>query len=600
MMYCFLKCIYSKKRFFLCGFICICSILSNAQNYNSFYEKGTQEFDKRNYFAAAVYFKQSHELAPEITAISYKLAEALINAHAYEKALEIFTDIINKKSEKYPLAYYYQAVLQKTLGQYDNAVSSFRFYSKHTNSNDPFHQESITEAQLCESALASQKTNNPIIYKLQKKINSIFSETSISEYEDSVLIYSKLTPNNDTTAFLARVFSNKHIYKYDNLVQTINSLNTNVSDICLSPDKKIAYFSSSIDSIGISSSKIYSTQFDSLRWTTPIELLEPINISGTNNTQPYLANINGKTYLFFVSNRPNGFGKLDIWYSIYENHTFTNAINLGPEINSEGDDVTPFYDTLTHCLYFSSDSRKGFGGLDIFSNHGYPLKWSKSQNLGHDINSSFNECYFNISQNHKRSYFTSNRSPISIDDTHYYFNDYYFFYNNELLNDLKDTIAQEKRKASNPIIDSVVTEKYTLYFDIGQPSHTDNKTYVSLLDDYRKKIKSLHEKELNTFFNQTVEKDMHLFTQTLKNIKPNQQIEIELQAYTSPTGNMQTNTQIADNRILIIKKYLMASFSQNKNLSIIVLPNIITQFQSNNQTTTNALLQKVEIKITKK
>ena len=82
-----------------------------------------------------------------------------------------------------------------------------------------------------------------------------------------------------------------------------------------------------------------------------------LNMPGYNTTQPTLAYDNlGKPVIYFVSDRPNGKGGYDIWYSEYDSSImdFGIAKNAGSRLNSMADEMTPFYDELTSTLYFSS------------------------------------------------------------------------------------------------------------------------------------------------------------------------------------------------------------------------------------------------------
>jgi len=116
-------------------------------------------------------------------------------------------------------------------------------------------------------------------------------------------------------------------------------------------------------------------------------------------------------YLIFVSDLPGGFGGRDLWYSSYERKTdsWTVPINLGPEINTAGNEMFPTFGK-NGDLYFATDGMPGLGGLDIFKatkiNGKY--KWENPKNLGAPINSENND-YSLIEYSEKKGYFTSER-----------------------------------------------------------------------------------------------------------------------------------------------------------------------------------------------
>ena len=95
-----------------------------------------------------------------------------------------------------------------------------------------------------------------------------------------------------------------------------------------------------------------------------------INFPGATNTQPTLGYDPKKKrdILYFVSDREDGLGGLDIYYSVFDwkkTKDWTKPRNLKRKVNTPGDDITPFYDMENGTLYFSSAGWPGMGGLDV-------------------------------------------------------------------------------------------------------------------------------------------------------------------------------------------------------------------------------------------
>jgi len=116
--------------------------------------------------------------------------------------------------------------------------------------------------------------------------------------------------------------------------------------------------------------------------------------------------------LYFSSNRPGGFGGLDIYRATKDSKgEWTNVKNLGPSINTDMDDDGPFIDYDGVTLYFSSKGRKGMGGFDVFKTT-LDLKnneWSEPVNLGYPINTPDDDIYIVFSKDGKRAYYSSVR-----------------------------------------------------------------------------------------------------------------------------------------------------------------------------------------------
>ncbi len=123
---------------------------------------------------------------------------------------------------------------------------------------------------------------------------------------------------------------------------------------------------------------------------------EGINEEGSN-TQPNVALVGKKEILFFASNRKlQSRGGYDIWYSVIDprNGTYRRPQNAGKSINTEGDEVTPYYDSRVNKLYFSSNGWVTMGGFDVFSADGGPSRYTNLSNLGYPINTSADELYY--------------------------------------------------------------------------------------------------------------------------------------------------------------------------------------------------------------
>lgn len=113
--------------------------------------------------------------------------------------------------------------------------------------------------------------------------------------------------------------------------------------------------------------------------------------------------------LFFASNMPGTYGKYDIYVSeIKKDGSLGIAKNLGPKVNTKKNDLYPELsdDSL---LFFASDGRKGYGGLDLFAVQIDKNKVSKSINLGNQINSPYDDFSIALSPEKGMGYVMSNR-----------------------------------------------------------------------------------------------------------------------------------------------------------------------------------------------
>ena len=136
-----------------------------------------------------------------------------------------------------------------------------------------------------------------------------------------------------------------------------------------------------------------------------IETSFPYNSSNFYLAQPTLAQ-DGKT-LWFTSDREGGFGKSDIWYSVKSNTGWTEPMNAGSSINTSENEMFPFFQN--GIIYFSSNGHAGLGGLDIYSAKFKEGVTSDVENLGPTLNSNGDDFALVLDKTEKNGLFSSNR-----------------------------------------------------------------------------------------------------------------------------------------------------------------------------------------------
>lgn len=152
---------------------------------------------------------------------------------------------------------------------------------------------------------------------------------------------------------------------------------------------------------------IYESNWKFDRWSTPLLMHDPIN---TRHWETGVSITPDEKTLYFSSNRPGGYGGLDI-YSVQQlpNGEWALPQNLGPNINTEHDEESPFIHPDGRTLYFSSEGHSSMGGFDIFFSELDDTLWSEPENLGYPLNTAQNELYFVLSADARRGYFSGVR-----------------------------------------------------------------------------------------------------------------------------------------------------------------------------------------------
>ncbi len=143
------------------------------------------------------------------------------------------------------------------------------------------------------------------------------------------------------------------------------------------------------------------------------KLTAQVNLPGYKSIQPFVS-MDGRT-LYFSSNRPGGFGGMDLWSIQLDElgNLVGEAENLGQTINTELDEVTPFFHEAASTLFFSSNGRNSIGGLDVFKSFYDKSEkiYGKAENLGLPINSSKDDAYLIWDSKLKKGFLSSDREP---------------------------------------------------------------------------------------------------------------------------------------------------------------------------------------------
>jgi len=389
------------------------------------------------------------------------------------------------------------------------------------------------------------------IKTLEETINTFGAELNFVQINDSVAFYTSI---NDDNGYQSSVYFTKNNNgkwlkgKYSKY----NSESFNTGDISFSSNRKIVFsicdFENSCDLVILKNDKFSK--------------LESINNKGNKNVQSHLVKHNNQEVLYFVSDREDGFGGMDIWLSIIdENGNFGVPINAGERINTSSDEITPFFSPYENTLYFSSNRKGGLGGFDIYKSNGKLNLWTKATNVKH-FNSKDDEMYLSF-YSKDRGYFSSNRKGAKYETTEFCCNDIFSF---ESIN--IDTIP--------PLTNWLDFSPISLYFHNDEPDcctmeATTQKTYKEAYISYFKLIDEYENQNdsLNSFFDQNLRANYNQFLAILDKVKNDlengSKIELQIRGYASPLHKFEYNINLSKRRIKSVINFI--SVYQNAVLS---------------------------------
>lgn len=325
----------------------------------------------------------------------------------YEKA---FVQDLNYSID-YKLPYSIQLA---GLGEFEKALAAI---NELLETKPPKNENSLRACQYRKRtyefavAYATKNAGNPYVFAPQNMGPGINSGEL--EYLPS------LTIDGKELVFTRRVrginedfyYSNKSTGEWGTAKPIEGEVNTDQNEGAqnISQDGQLLVFTGCNRPDGFGSCDIYMSTFTGESWSSAVNLGGRIN-SDQWESQPCLSP--DKQSLYFASRRRGGLGGSDIYVShLQANGKWGEPENLGPTINSSGDEQSPFLHADNQTLYFTSDYWPGYGETDLFyARKGPGGDWSVPVNLGYPINTISSEGSLFIAADGKTAYYASDRS----------------------------------------------------------------------------------------------------------------------------------------------------------------------------------------------
>lgn len=585
----------SLIRLYACLICCVLfSGNTKAQSIKQLLKQGGEAMSQKDYSSAAQIYHQVILIDSSKTEYQILFADASRLNYDNDMALHWYQKIYKKDNGKtYTEVPYYIGTHLKVLGRYKEAKKYFdKYYKKQRNSKDKTKKQLAAKAkqefEACD--LAQILIKNPVNVKVQhldSMVNSRVSEYAPFEY-DSLLYFSSLrdqSQKDENAIGFNKLYTAHKLPDKPNRFQRAKELDSlfnkagihNANTSFNADFTKI--FVSRCEAVNMSQYRceIYMSVFKDGHWTELQKLPPPVNVNGSNTTQPCASELDGKEVLFFASDRGAGEGGLDIWYSfINSDGSFEIPVNAGKKINTIEDDITPWYVKENHTLYFSSTWHKGLGGFDIFQSEYKNHEFTDPQNAGYPINSSYNDIYYSINSKKDRAYVSSNRLGSYFEDKPNCCNDIYSFPITPLTEPPKpiDTTALlvNQMKVLVPL---------TLYFHNDEPEPktkviVTKKNYKKTYDDYTiLKSKYITEysrglegdqkdyavNRIENFFEDSVDagmQDLERFAELLEQVlQRGEKVKITMKGYCSPLASTDYNVNLAKRRINSLRNYFM-------------------------------------------
>ncbi len=265
--------------------------------------------------------------------------------------------------------------------------------------------------------------NSPFSVSLVRNLNSIASDFAPAFYKNRLMFSTFRTGNGNNNGVSNQVYtamrSGAKLANPKPLIRTYRAV-LNESDPSFTADGgRVAYVRNKNLTDGavpyLSSNAKMNIYFADAFSYNDWKHKKPFTYNSRKYSNGYPHLTSQGTMLYFASNMPGGYGGFDIYVCKRKGDEWSAPINLGPQVNTNGDEISPFHTGNT--LYFASDSYGGYGGFDIYKSINVNRIWTQGINMGKGINSSHDDYDFIYDTREEVAYFTSNRAGgVGYDD----------------------------------------------------------------------------------------------------------------------------------------------------------------------------------------
>lgn len=378
----------------------------------SFYISGKEQYEFLFLDNAEKYLKQAIAIDRNFYEAYMILGEMLSRVKRYEESARYYREAVRVDSLFYKPVFFPLATAEMISGDYQRALVHFKVYLDQkaiSEKNKVIAMKNIKDCEFAIKAISNPVPFDPI--SVGDSINTPDDEYWPSLTADGMtLMFTRQRVNHSNSSKGQEDFYISHLVnnEWSRALNAGRPLNTDQNEGAqsISSDGTYMYFTACERPDGFGRCDIYYSHFDGTRWSAGVNVGSPINTSYWES-QPSIS-ANGKM-LFFASNRPGGMGGMDIWYSVLgSNGLWGEPRNPGSIINTSGDEMSPFIHFDGRTLYFSSNGRTGMGGHDIyFSRMKDDTTWTEPENLGYPINTNADELGLIIDATGQKAYYST-------------------------------------------------------------------------------------------------------------------------------------------------------------------------------------------------
>lgn len=550
----------------LVGLLCLPVLSVQSQSTGKLAKKAAKAFSQADYYTAArlyaviVYdsplvvrsntplypFQPSRKFAKRNIHSAkklnylYHLAEAYRLSYHPQEAIHPYEQLFAFPNQPYPTAPLSYGKVLLSADQPAKAITVLQQYLKTHKQKDSLSE--LAQQTIANATWYLQQKSKPATAKIFRRENLHSADGSNFGYEPLADTSFLFTTSRSETDKKNQPYYPLRIYQGSTITGAINKLpgftnDLNMGASSLSEDGLSLYFTGwKTDAKNLHPlPRIYvATKISAeMPWQNPVELSTAVNQPGYVSKEPFVTR--DKRWLYFVSNRPGGFGNEDIWMiALQDGLPVGEAVHLDSNINTKETEASPYFDSDSSYLYFSSNGRIGMGGMDI-----YRVKQDSkvaAENLGYPMNSVKDDVYFHKGNQKDTVYFSSDRSSVCCLE---------IFAGVQIKDTVKtihrDTILITPEKAKEPIDSALIRQLQEKREMDSVNTATVNRLHVN----YR-------------FASSLIRKvDYPILLGLVKQLQENPALNVLVASFTDCFGSKESNLKLARKRAESVRKFLI-------------------------------------------
>lgn len=579
---------------------CYSQLSTKNKRAERFYEESKKCLQLRDFDRAIKKLEEAIRLNPNFLEAHFALGNAFNTLQKVQEAEFHYRKCIEISPEDRKLAsvYYQLGIMDFSRGNYRNALAELEKFLAMNSGRSSQVQEAQKRIASCKYALESMK--KPLPFKpvaLPAPLNLLPLQyfPVLSADQEQIVFTGRhgITMDKDEDIYIS-YFRNGSWTMPEAIKELCTSFNEGTCTI--SADGKIMIFTICDNQIRptLGSCDLFITKRLGDHWSEPQNLGPAVNSSHWD-TQPALSP-DGRT-LYFVSDRPGGIGGHDIWVTyLQEDGQWSQAVNLGPSINTRNDELSPFMHANNRTLFFASDRHPTHGGYDLFKSERTSTGWDVPVNLGYPLNDHRNQMGIFITPDGKRGYFSNEEAMtnVRVSSKIYVFDVPEEIRPSVVTNYLKGTVRDAVTKKpldatielialntdslQQKVVSDGVTGKYLIVLNKGAEYalYVNRQGYLfkSLTFDYQKvgqdveidiELEPINKGArvvLNNIFFETgkwnlLPKSITELRKLLKLMQDNPQLSIEIGAHTDDIGSHEFNMELSRKRAQAVVDFLV-------------------------------------------